>query len=329
MRFSEYMQAWLYGDSGYYSSYAPIGKDGDFYTAVSSSKFFGGTIAQHIISTIDEGFLSPDAHICEIGAHRGYLLADIIEFIYTLRPELLKSLKFCVVERYEKLRAEQKSYFEASFGKAIDLLQYSSLEQMRVDECFFIANEIFDAFTCELLHNEKFARLQDHKVLFDIEDQQLLKRAKALGIERGEIAVGYEQFAIDISKSAKVYEFMSFDYGQMRSRGDFSIRVYKEHEVFAFFDEQIDHLQLFQKSDITYDVNFSHLQSAFSEAGVEMVEFKTQLKALVDMGIISLLEILKERRGDKIYTQELEKVKRLILPEFQGERFKMIRFRKG
>lgn len=50
--------------------------------------------------------------------------------------------------------------------------------------------------------------------------------------------------------------------------------------------------------------------------------------ALVNMGILELLEILKEKADEKIYKQELEKVKILIMPNFLGERFKMIKFRK-
>ena len=103
MTFSDYMENWLYGDEGYYATYKVIGKSGDFYTAVSTSKFFGGTIAKHIISLIDEGFLPEDTTICEIGAHHGYFLADMIEFIHTLRPELLQSLKFVIIERFEAL----------------------------------------------------------------------------------------------------------------------------------------------------------------------------------------------------------------------------------
>ena len=60
IRFSEYFQDWLYGENGYYSKYNSIGKDGDFYTAVSTSKFFGGSIAKKIIETIDSGFLKKD-----------------------------------------------------------------------------------------------------------------------------------------------------------------------------------------------------------------------------------------------------------------------------
>ena len=98
------MTDWLYGENGYYATYKDIGKSGDFYTAVSTSKFFGGTIGKHIISLVDEGFLQTDAVICEIGAHHGYFLADVIEFIYTLRPELLKSFKLVIIERFDNLQ---------------------------------------------------------------------------------------------------------------------------------------------------------------------------------------------------------------------------------
>ena len=77
MKFSKYMNQWLYGEDGYYATYKEIGKNGDFYTSVSTSKFFGGSVAKHIISLVDEGFLAKDGVICEIGAHHGYFLADV------------------------------------------------------------------------------------------------------------------------------------------------------------------------------------------------------------------------------------------------------------
>jgi SAM-dependent MidA family methyltransferase len=102
-----------------------------------------------------------------------------------------------------------------------------------------------------------------------------------------------------------------------------------QNEVIPFFDESIKREELFAKSDITYDVTFEHVKDAFIEAGVEFTELKTQMVALVNMGILELLEILKEKAGEKIYKQELEKAKILIMPNFLGERFKMIRFRKN
>jgi len=333
-KFSEYMTEWLYGQDGYYATYKNIGKSGDFYTAVSTSKFFGGTIAKHIISLVDEGFLESHATICEIGAHHGYFLADVCEFIYTLRPELLSSLQFAIVERFEDLRKFQKNYFSESFGDTINLTHYESLSQMSVENAFFIANEIFDAFPCELFYKGKTAIVNEHEVLFEEEDAWVSAKAEKYYKEKGEIAVGYEEFAKEMANAAKKFEFMSFDYGEIQARPDFSLRIYTKHKVLPFFtpkenEDYIPREELFAKSDITYDVTFSHVKDAYEEAGVTFVELKAQMVALIDMGILELLEMLREKADEKIYKQELEKVKILIMPDFLGERFKMIKFRKG
>ena len=326
--FSQYMTDWLYGEDGYYATYKNIGKSGDFYTAVSTSKFFGGTIAKHIISLVDEGFLASDAIICEIGAHHGYFLADVCEFLYTLRPELLSSFKFVVIERFDDLQERQRNYFQDSFGDVVTLTHYKSLSELRCANAFFIANEIFDAFPCELYFKGKTAKVDGHCVEFDQDNEWVKSKADKYFKDRGEIAVGYEEFALEMASACDKFEFMTFDYGETQARPDFSIRVYSKHEVIPFFDENIKREELFAKSDITYDVTFAHVKDAYEEAGVEFIELKTQMLALIDMGILDLLEMLKEKVEEKIYRQELEKVKTLILPDFLGERFKMVRFRK-
>ncbi|MEA3228723.1 MAG: SAM-dependent methyltransferase, partial [Campylobacterota bacterium] len=323
MKFSKYMTEWLYGEDGYYATYKNIGKSGDFYTAVSTSKFFGGSVAKHIISLVDEGFLEKDATICEIGAHHGYFLADVVEFIYTLRPELLSTFNFVVIERFDDLQEHQNRYFEESFGDVVRLTHYKSLSELRTKNAFFIANEIFDAFPCELYYKGKTGRVDAHSVEFDLEDEWVKSKADKYFKDRGEIAIGYEEFALEMANSCDKFEFMTFDYGEMSARPDFSLRIYSKHNVTPFFDENIKREELFAKSDITYDVTFAHVKDAYEEVGVEFVELKAQMVALIDMGILDLLEMLKDKAGDKIYKQELEKVKMLILPDFLGERFKM------
>lgn len=323
------MTEWLYGEQGYYATYKAIGKEGDFYTAVSTSKFFGGTIAKHIIALVDEGFLKSDATICEIGAHHGYFTADVIEFIYTLRPELLKRFNFVIVERFDALQEQQRNYLNECFGDAITLSHVKSLSELNVDHAFFIANEIFDAFPCELFFKGKTGRVDEEgNVEFDVDDAWVSEKAAKYHKDRGEIAVGYEAFAKEMAAAAKRFEFMSFDYGEMMARPDFSLRVYDKHKVYPFFDEELNRTEAFGTTDITYDVTFEHVKDAYEEAGVTFVELKAQMTALINMGILELLEMLRANVDNDIYKQELEKVKTLILPDFLGERFKMIKFRK-
>jgi len=327
MRFSRYMHDWLYGDEGYYAHYKVIGKEGDFYTAVSSSKFFGGSIAKHIIALVDEGFLSVDATIGEIGAHHGYLMADIIEFIHTLRPELLQTFRFVIIERFTALQQQQRQYLRECFGDAIHLEHYDTLEALHVKQAFFYANEIFDAFACELFYKGRIATVCNHQVVFEEEDAVITELAARYHKDRGEIAVGYEEFAKAMADAAEQFEFMSFDYGEMQARPDFSLRVYDKHQTFPFFDEALQYSELFGTSDITYDVTFEHLKDAFEASGIIMVAFKAQMTALIEMGLLDLLQMLQQHVDQELYKQELEKAKLLIMPEFLGERFKMIRFR--
>jgi len=49
MYFSKYMNEWLYGEEGYYKNFKAIGRSGDFYTAVSTSSFFGASIAKTLL----------------------------------------------------------------------------------------------------------------------------------------------------------------------------------------------------------------------------------------------------------------------------------------
>lgn len=331
MIFSEYFNEWLYAQDGYYANFKDIGKEGDFYTAVSTSKFFGGAIAKHIIEVIDGGFLSSNATILEIGAHKGYLLADIIEFINTLRPQLLITLKFAILERYAPLRQIQKKYFNECFGDVINLIQYPSLDDICIDEAFVISNEIFDAFSCELVMS------QDNKlVMAKVDEQHKISWVDATisicdicathHISKGEV-IDIGNFANKLKSNIKKMEFMSFDYGEIYPRNDFSIRIYQDHKVYPFFEDGLKFEQLFKKSDITYDVNFAVVQKTFEDAGFVLVDYKTQLKALVDMGILDLLQMVLDNAKMDVYLRELNKVKTLITPTLMGERFKMIVFR--
>lgn len=321
------MQQWLYDEPhGYYATLKPIGKRGDFYTAVSTSKFFGGAIAKHIVDQIENQTLCKHVTICEIGAHQGYLLADIIEFIHTLAPELLQSLSFAVVERFEAMRTAQQNYFHEAFGDAITVQHFSDIHTCRFDEVFYISNEIFDAFPCELYYKGKVATVENHTITFNELDPTLDTLMREQHRQKGEIAVGYDAFALAIMQSAHRVHFMSFDYGEMEPRLDFSTRIYHQHKVFPLFEEGLAFKTLFQHSDITYDVNFSHVKKAFEQAGAKMTAYKTQMRALIDMGIMTLMQMLQEHGEQAIYEQEMQKVKKLILPEFLGERFKMIYF---
>jgi SAM-dependent MidA family methyltransferase len=334
IKFSNYFNDWLYGQDGYYSNYKQIGKDGDFFTSVSTSSFFGGSIAKKIIDSIESGFLPKNTTILEIGAHHGYLLADIIQFIYTLNPKLLDTLNFAIVERFSDLQEQQKIYINESFGDIIKLKHYNDISEVKLENAYVLANEIFDAFGCDLVYTNKENILQqafisNNKIEFvDCIDENIINHCKKYSITKGEVALCYEEFVNTLCSNIKTFEFLTFDYGDRFPRNDFSTRVYEKHNVYPIFEDNLPLEKLFKKSDITYDVHFNYLSNCFKVNEIKEIKFSTQLKSLIEFGLLDLLEILKANVSEDEYLRQTQKVKVLLEPTGMGDRFKTLNIRK-
>jgi SAM-dependent MidA family methyltransferase len=322
------MNEWLYGEDGYYKNFKAIGKDGDFYTAVSTSQFFGASIANHFYTMLLNGKADRNGWLIEIGAHQGYLLCDMIQWLYTCDPTLVKTLKFGIVERQSEVQKAQLKYIEERFGSDIQITHFNDISEVEVSYAFVVANEIFDAFPCELLKDEKIADVESNIIVWREAPEDILAWAKKHYLTQGEIAVGYEDFAKAMAKGIERCDFVSFDYGEKYVRNDFSIRVYRKHEVFPLFDEALKLEAAFKNDDITYDVNFGHVIEAFTAVGFSEVKYETQARALIRFGMIDILEQFSKQTTPARYASEADKIKTLIAPTMMGDRFKMVHFSK-
>jgi SAM-dependent MidA family methyltransferase len=328
MRFSDYMEEWLYGEEGYYRKFREIGKGGDFYTAVSTSAFFGASIANELWRKIREGRVPRDAWLIEIGAHRGYLLADMIQWLYTCDPSLVETMRFATVERQPEVRRAQRDYFAERFGSGVRLEQFASLEEVSVPYAWYVSNEIFDAFPCDLYKEGRRAEVEGEAILWVEAEEELREFARRHGMVQGEIARGYEEFARRVVRSAEALEFVSFDYGERYVRNDFSIRIYRGHETLPLFDEALRLSEVYKEADITYDVNFGHVIEAFEGEGMALEHYETQARALVRYGLIEILERYARQASREQYLRQADRVKTLIAPTMMGDRFKVVQFSK-
>jgi len=328
MYFSDYMNEWLYGKEGYYRNFKAIGKEGDFYTAVSTSSFFGASIANYFYTLIQKGKADRNGWLIEVGAHQGYLLCDMIQWLYTCDPTLVTSLKFGIVERQLEVQQKQLAYIKERFGDDITITHFNDISDVKVDHAFVAANEIFDAFPCELLKDGMIAIVENNEIIWREASSETLTWADKHLLRQGEIAVGYEEFAKNMAKGIEKCDFVSFDYGEKYVRNDFSIRVYRSHETFPFFDEALILSESFKKDDITYDVNFGHVLEAFIGNGFNEVLYETQARALVRFGLIDILEKFARQTSQENYLREADKIKTLIAPTIMGDKFKMVHFRK-
>lgn len=327
MYFSAYMDSWLYGENGYYKNFKAIGKSGDFYTAVSTSRFFGASIANFFFKLLQEGKADRNGWLIEVGAHQGYLICDMIQWLYTCDPSLMQTLKFGIVERQPEVREAQLAYIKERFGNDVKIFHFNDIDEVKAEYAFVVANEIFDAFPCELLKDGKVAVVEDHVVSWEDAPAQMLEWAQTHYLKQGEVAVGYEDFAHHMAAGIKRCDFVSFDYGEKYVRNDFSIRVYRHHETFPLFDEELKLAESYQKDDITYDVNFAHVIEAFEKADFALESYETQARALIRFGLIELLEMFSKHANETAYAREADKIKTLIAPTMMGDRFKMVHFR--
>ncbi|OQX49722.1 MAG: hypothetical protein B5M46_04065 [Epsilonproteobacteria bacterium 4484_20] len=322
------MNEWLYGENGYYRNFKAIGKAGDFYTAVSTSSFFGASIANHFFRMIQAGEADRNGWLIEVGAHQGYLLCDMIQWLYTCDPALTGTLRFGIVERQPEVRKAQQAYIRERFGDDVSVTHFEDLSEINAQYAFVVANEIFDAFPCELLKDEKIAVVENHEISWENAPEEMLAWADKHYLKQGEIAVGYEDFAKAMASGIEKCDFVTFDYGEKYVRNDFSIRVYRAHETFPLFDEALDLSESFQKDDITYDVNFRHVSEAFKAAGFEEIAYETQARALIRFGLIEILEQFSKQTTQEKYLREADRIKTLISPTMMGDRFKMIHLKK-
>lgn len=333
--FSSFFSDWV---SGYYQN-AMIGKDGDFYTSISASRFFGGAIANYILKKLENDELELPLNIIDIGANNTHLISDIYDFLDALSIGVINNCNFFVMESNAKIPQD------SSIPNLKIIENLESLNPL-VDNSFFIANEFFDALPCELYDNGKMAFIKDSKKNYkkDSEDskdfredskefskivfldsknsilESLLRIAEEQNIIKSEIPLSYFDFCDKLKRinpQNKKWFFGIFDYGDKYYTNQFNIRIFHKHKVFPLFNKDcMENIEsYFKTSDITYNVPFLLLEKSFSSIGAEQILFKKQNMALIeDFGILDLLQKFHNSNAisEKIYLKESNRIKTLL-----------------
>lgn len=301
MKFSDFFHAWLH--ESYYKNAVNIGKNGDFFTAVSVGNLFGTLLAKHFLNLIDKKILQPPLELVEIGANEGYLSRDFLAALLELRPEIFSQISFFIIEPHEKLRTLQKKTLEG-----VEFSHKNSLKECHFKNAFFFCNELFDSFACELIDHDKMAFVENFKLIFKNMDENLITKCKTLNLTKSELSLELENFFKDLDQACERFIFAGFDYGTFNAQ-NFSLRIYQKHEVFSPFEVSLK--DFFGKSDLTYNVNFTHLQKLIKEYDFKPLTFKKQSLALMDFGFEDLLEYTKNK-NIKTYESFLSQAKILF-----------------
>lgn len=336
--FARYMELALYHPGlGYYSGGATkFGAAGDFVTAPELSSLFGQTLARPIT-----GWLHDSApQILEFGAGSGALAAQLLN---ALGEQDIPLQNYFILELSGELRARQQATLRTQAPAYADRVQWLDALPKNF-RGVLLANEVLDALPVQLFTKqhgnlmERGVGLQHQQLAFvDRQaDATLMQQVHMLEEQLGytlpdgyvsELCNAAPPWLHSIAASLQQGVALLIDYGfptreyyhPQRSQGTLMCH-YRHHahgDPFLYPGLQ----------DITAHVDFSVIAHAAESAGLELLGYTSQARALINAGITELATTI-DRADMPTYLATMRGLQTLLSESEMGELFKVITFAK-
>ncbi|MEM7014458.1 MAG: SAM-dependent methyltransferase [Verrucomicrobiota bacterium] len=324
--FSRFMELALYHpEHGYYCKPREIGRKGDFYTSVSVGECFGMLLARKIEEVRQLLELPEDFAVIEQGAHDGRLVADVLAH----SPE---GTRYRIVEPNPQLQAAQLE----RLGEKIDHWRDGDPPH---DAGVYICNELVDAFPTHRIQYEagewrELRVVLENQVLtqapFELSEKlRLFTPNLDVAVPDGfetEICPAAADWVVTLPRYFKRGVFIIIDYGLTSDeffepeRREGTLRCFRDHQATDNPFEAIG------ETDITYQVDFSLLQSAAIETGLEVVYFDDQNHFLTEIAQDWLGE-LDGQPPSSAQAKLVRQFQTLTHPGLMGRAFKCLTLR--
>jgi SAM-dependent MidA family methyltransferase len=337
--FSRYMELCLYHpELGYYSRAAEqFGKGGDFYTSSDVHAVFGRLLARQF-EEIWRTLGSPARiDLIELGAGRGLFAGDVLDWTAHQFPEFAKALHYLLVEQSGVLRRRLQERLKGHLadGEAAVFETLEAASSVAGDNLIVFANEFFDALPVDIVDHRGAVRVAEIDGKFSGQfvaaSVAELKFLDHYGVhprpgERVEVALA----ALDWSKRiAHAFQGRSgfaifIDYGytreqQLAGRHRDTLMTYQQHRAGATAYEAPG------EQDITAHVNFTAVQSASEEQGLQPVALVTQSQFLIGIGeSTQFADAFRDSPSPQERAKVALQLKHLISPEGMGEVFQVL-----
>ncbi len=342
MTFAEFMADCLYHpEFGYYtSSRNRIGKQGDFFTSSSVHALFGGLIARQLVEMAqildDESFT-----VVEQGAGEGHLAKDILDALQVEAPELYNRIQYRLVEVSPDNRLRQSEQLSDHAGR----VDWCSESEIAPFVGCYLSNELIDAFPVHVVEKRN-GELQEVYVtrkekqfgesVGPLSTDAIAQHFDWLGVEpsegnRGEANLMAVDWMRRVASRLQRGFALTVDYGYPAEelyapfRRNGTVMCYHKHAAIE------DLYQMVGEQDITAHVDFTALQKAGTEAGLDRLYFKEQYRFLMALGFVEKLMELQAQVTDSNQALALRMtLKNLIMPdEGMGTTFKVLVQGKG
>jgi SAM-dependent MidA family methyltransferase len=345
--FSRFMEWCLYHpDYGYYHAEGvKIGKGGDYYTAPSVHPFFGGMVAGQLMQM--SGLLGTERFtVVEMGAGRGFLCLDILDWARGNAPSFYHRLDYRLVDVSRRFVDEQKERlaFHAREGKVSWGEEGEREEGGRMIDGCFLSNELVDAFPVhrvvvrggelrEIYVGERDGGFTEEPGDLSTSEIGEYFRSDGVELEEGqeaEVNLRAREWMRDVGRRLRRGFVLTIDYGCLAGelyapwRRSGTIMCYHRHGASENPYERVG------KQDMTAHVNFSALIRAGEEAGLSFTGLVPQYRFLIALGLLGKIEEAAQGMSEIEGLKMRLSLKRLIDPGIgMGEIFKVLIQHKG
>jgi SAM-dependent MidA family methyltransferase len=336
--FADFMELALYHpEYGYYTSgKEKIGKRGDYYTSSDVHSVFGELIARQL-EQMWRLLGSNRFTVVEIGAGKGWLCHDILNYVRDEYPEFFERIDYKIVEISQNLIERQSNTLKGLEEKVSwESFSEDGFSFNPIEGCF-LSNEFVDSLPVHqvVVENdclkEIYVTVQDGEFCEKIDDlssQELrdyFDNSKTFLKEgqRAEVNLKALDWVKNIFYCLNRGFILTIDYGHLadalyceeRYRG--TLMCYYEHTTSENPYERIGN------QDITSHVNFSSIIEEGIKSGLSTTGFVRQSNFLIALGILNKMN---EVQGD---FSELLTMKNLFMPGGMGDVFKVLIQHKG
>ena len=297
--FAEFMRLALYHPAdGYYTSAAPFGASGDYYTSPAAHPSFGALLCVQLYRMWQLMGEPPHFTAAELGAGEGLLAADIAAYAPSVSPQFASCLRYICIDRYAPATAP-----DASTPAPSTRLRSDSIPLSGVIGCV-ISNELVDAFPVHRFRIvdgqplEIYVGLDAHGDFCETLDAPstplLPARIRDLGFALpdgfcGEARLDGGAWMRQVAQALDSGFVITIDYGHTarelysERRRDGTLQTYYKHTQGGSPYRRIG------RQDISAFVDFTLLQSEGSAAGLKTLAYATQAALLTALGMDEML----------------------------------------
>ncbi len=298
--FADFMtQALYHPDYGYYmTSRDRIGKSGDFFTSSSVNSLFGRLVARQLVQ-MAQLLTAEIFQIVEQGAGEGHLALDILDALAQESPALYARSTYTLVEVSQDNRQRQAKTLSAHRGK----VAWSDDRDWSITSGCFLSNELVDAFPVHVVEKhagqfqEVFVVSREGAFVEDLREittPTLAEYFSWLGCaplegNRAEVNLAATDWIRQVGQRIKQGFALTIDYGYP------SQELYAPHRrtgtLMCYHRHQADDnpYERVGEKDITAHVDFTALQKAGQEVGLQTLWFGEQYRFLLGLGFFEEL----------------------------------------